>query len=63
MQQASSGSIVGAPSLSAATVNKIFAQMGSPMVGTGSIVEQAARQTNIDDAVHAFARPGFWRGR
>ncbi len=57
MRQASSGSIVGAPTLSAATVNKIFAQMGSPMVGTGSVVEQAARQTNIDDA---FALGVWW---
>lgn len=57
MQQATSGSIVGAPTLSAATVNKIFTQMGSPMVGTGSVVEQAARQTNIDDA---FALGVWW---
>lgn len=52
-----SGNIVGAPTLSAATVDKIFTQMGSPMVGTGSVVEQASRQTNIDDA---FALGVWW---
>ncbi|GHO88324.1 hypothetical protein KSZ_63300 [Dictyobacter formicarum] len=50
-------SVVGAPSLSAATVDHIFAQVGSPMVGTGAIVEQASRNTNIDDA---FALAVWW---
>ncbi|GCE18488.1 hypothetical protein KDK_22880 [Dictyobacter kobayashii] len=36
-------SVVGGPSLSAAAVDHIFAQAGSPMVGTGAIVEQASR--------------------
>lgn len=57
MHQATAGSIVGAPTLTAATVDKIFAQMGSPMVGTGNVVEQTARQTNIDDA---FALGVWW---
>src|SRR5579863_6476749 len=51
------GNVIGPPTLPAATVDKIFAQMGSPMVGTGKIVEQASRQTNIDDA---FALGVWW---
>ena len=43
-------SVVGPPSLSAATVNAIFAQIGSPMAGTGATVETLSRQYHIDDA-------------
>ncbi|MGH2495119.1 MAG: hypothetical protein ACRDIV_10495 [Ktedonobacteraceae bacterium] len=50
-------SVVGAPSLPASTVDAIFARMGSPMVGTGALVEQTSRQTNIDDA---FALAVWW---
>jgi len=45
------------PTLSAATVDTIFARLGSPMVGTGKLVEQTSRQTNIDDA---FALAVWW---
>jgi hypothetical protein len=51
------GDVVGPPSLPAATVDSIFARLGSPMVGTGQVVEQAARQANIDDA---FALGVWW---
>src|ERR1700730_8298679 len=50
-------SVAGPPSLPAATVNSIFARLGSPMVGTGTLVEQASRQANIDDA---FALAVWW---
>ncbi|HKV58393.1 MAG TPA: hypothetical protein VJO32_08920 [Ktedonobacteraceae bacterium] len=50
-------SVVGAPSLPASTVDAIFARLGSPMVGTGALVEQTSRQTNIDDA---FALAVWW---
>ncbi len=43
-------SVVGPPSLSASTVNAIFTRLGSPMAGTGNVVEQASRNTQIDDA-------------
>ncbi|MBA2395602.1 MAG: glucosaminidase domain-containing protein [Ktedonobacteraceae bacterium] len=55
--RAASGDVVGPPTLPAATVDSILASMGSPMVGTGAIVEQASRQTNIDDA---FALAVWW---
>lgn len=42
--------VVGPPTLSAATVNAIFAQVGSPMAGTGATVEAVSRQYHIDDA-------------
>ncbi len=48
MSQASGASVLGPPTLPAATVNTILAS--TPMAGTGSVVEQAARQMNIDDA-------------
>ncbi len=50
-------SVVGPPSLPAATVDSIFARLGSPMVGTGALVEQTSRQVNIDDA---FALAVWW---
>ena len=50
-------SVVGLPSLPASTVDAIFARLGSPMVGTGKLVEQTARQVNIDDA---FALAVWW---
>jgi hypothetical protein len=50
-------SVAGSPTLSAATVDAIFARIGSPMVGTGKVVEQASRQTSIDDA---FALAVWW---
>src|SRR5436305_2044012 len=49
--------VVGSPTLSGDFVDKIFAGIGSPMVGTGKVVEQTARQTNIDDA---FAVAVWW---
>ena len=42
--------VVGAPSLPAANVDAILQQNGSPMTGTGQVVEQEASQYNIDDA-------------
>ncbi len=50
-------SVVGPPTLSASTIDAIFARVGSPMLGTGKVVEQASRQTNIDDA---FAMGVWW---
>ncbi|HEU0001076.1 MAG TPA: hypothetical protein VFQ36_09270 [Ktedonobacteraceae bacterium] len=50
-------SVVGGPSLPAGTVDAIFARLGSPMAGTGALVEQTSRQTNIDDA---FALAVWW---
>jgi hypothetical protein len=44
------GNIVGPPTLPAAMVDAIFAQQGSPMAGTGAVVEATARAANIDDA-------------
>jgi len=49
--------VSGSPTIAAATVNTIFARLGSPMVGTGKLVEQTSRQTNIDDA---FALAVWW---
>ena len=34
-------SVIGQPTLPAATVDAIFARLGSPMYGTGKVVEQA----------------------
>jgi hypothetical protein len=56
-QAASSGSVVGPPSLPASYVDSIFRQLGSPMVGTGKAVEAASRAQNIDDA---FALAVWW---
>ncbi len=50
-------SVVGGPSLPAATVDMIFKNLGSPMAGTGQVVERMSRQTNIDDA---FALAVWW---
>jgi hypothetical protein len=50
-------SVVGKPSLPAATVDAIFKGLGSPMNGTGKVVAQASQQTNIDDA---FALAVWW---
>src|SRR5215471_20126944 len=55
--QAGDLSVVGQPSLPAATVDTIFKSMGSPMTGTGQVVVQASRQSNIDDA---FALAVWW---
>ncbi|GAC1350265.1 MAG: hypothetical protein NVSMB27_31130 [Ktedonobacteraceae bacterium] len=55
--QAADVSVVGSPTLSATTIDTIFAHVGSPMVGTGKTVEQASRQTNVDDA---FALAVWW---
>ncbi|HEU5228183.1 MAG TPA: hypothetical protein VFU49_10265 [Ktedonobacteraceae bacterium] len=55
--RADGSNVVGSPSLPAATVNTILARAGSPMAGTGAVIEQAARKTNIDDA---FALAVWW---
>ncbi|GAC1359707.1 MAG: hypothetical protein NVS2B12_32980 [Ktedonobacteraceae bacterium] len=55
--RADAGDVVGPPTLTAAAVNQIFARVGSPMAGTGTVVEQASRNTNIDDA---FALAVWW---
>ncbi len=49
--------VSGAPTLTAATMDAIFTRVGSPMAGTGKAIEQASRQTNIDDA---FAMGVWW---
>src|SRR6266700_3539741 len=54
---ADGGNIIGPPSLSAATVDAIFTRAGSPMAGTGKVVEQTARHANVDDA---FALGVWW---
>src|ERR1700694_4491615 len=51
-------SVVGPPSLPATTVDAIFSRLGSPMAGTGKLVEQTSRQAHIDDA---FALAVWWR--
>ena len=55
--RADAGYVVGPPTIPAATVDQIFARVGSPMTGTGAVVEQAARNANIDDA---FALAVWW---
>src|SRR5581483_5127317 len=55
--RADGSNVIGSPSLPAATVNTILARAGSPMAGTGAVIEQAARQANIDDA---FALAVWW---
>src|SRR5260370_6245615 len=50
-------SVIGPPTISATTIDSIFARLGSPMVGTGKVVEQASRQSNVDDA---FALGVWW---
>jgi hypothetical protein len=50
-------SVVGQPSLPAATVDAIFSGLSSPMVGTGKVIEQVASQEHIDDA---FALAVWW---
>src|SRR5450755_539037 len=55
--RADGSNVVGPPTLPARTVDQILAQMGSPMVGTGAVIEAASRQTNIDDA---FALGVWW---
>ncbi|GCE10445.1 hypothetical protein KTT_03040 [Tengunoibacter tsumagoiensis] len=54
---ADASTIVGPPSLPAATVETILKRLGSPMAGNGQVIEQAARDTNIDDA---FALAVWW---
>jgi hypothetical protein len=54
---AADDNVVGPPSLPAATVDAIFTSLGSPMAGTGQVVETASRNTNIDDA---FALAVWW---
>lgn len=54
---ASSESVVGEPSLTAAFVDTIFRRVGSPMVGTGKAVEAASQKNHIDDA---FALAVWW---
>jgi hypothetical protein len=54
---AAAGDVSGAPTLPASTVDQIFAHMGSPMVGTGKTIVEAARATRIDDA---FALAVWW---
>jgi hypothetical protein len=55
--QADGVSVVGSPSLAASTVDAIFKRVGSPMTGTGNVVEQASRNMQIDDA---FALAVWW---
>jgi hypothetical protein len=55
--QAADDSVVGPPSLSATTVDTLFTRLGSPMAGTGKVVEEVSHDTNIDDA---FALAVWW---
>jgi hypothetical protein len=55
LTQADSAYVVGPPTLPAATVNSILAD--TPMAGTGTVIEEASRNTNIDDA---FALGVWW---
>ncbi|HLG60686.1 MAG TPA: hypothetical protein VKY19_02055 [Ktedonosporobacter sp.] len=55
--RADGSNVIGPPSLPSATVNTILTRAGSPMAGTGAVIEQAARQANIDDA---FALAVWW---
>ena len=55
--QADGVSVIGPPSLPASTINAIFRSLDSPMVGTGDIIEQTSRKTQIDDA---FALAVWW---
>lgn len=50
VSQADGTSVVGSPSLPEATVNAIFARLGSPMVGTGNVIVQTSRTMHVDDA-------------
>jgi hypothetical protein len=50
-------SITSSPTLSATAVDHIFANVGSPMYGTGNLIATKARQTHIDDA---FALAVWW---
>lgn len=52
-----SNSFLCAPTLPGSYVDTILRQMGSPMVGVGQTVENAARAQNIDDA---FALGVWW---
>lgn len=54
---ASDDNVVGPPSLSASFVDTIFRRLGSPMVGAGQAVEEAAQAQHIDDA---FALAVWW---
>ena len=49
--------VVGKPTLPASTVDAILKDLGSPMSGSGQVIEQASQQTNIDDA---FALAVWW---
>ncbi len=55
LTQAESAYVVGPPTLPAEVVNKILA--GTPMAGNGAVIEEASRNTNIDDA---FALGVWW---
>jgi hypothetical protein len=48
--QAADLSFAVAPTLPAATVDTILANMGSPMAGVGNVIEQASQNYQIDDA-------------
>src|SRR5216117_2483575 len=50
-------SVVGKPSLPAATIDAILKDLGSPMSGMGQVVAQASQKTTIDDA---FALAVWW---
>lgn len=54
---ASDDNVVGSPSLPASLVDTIFRRVGSPMVGTGQAVAEAAQAQHIDDA---FALAVWW---
>lgn len=55
--QAADVSVVGPPTLAASTVDSVFARLGSPMRGLGTLIEQMSRQDSIDDA---FALGVWW---
>src|SRR5579883_2824814 len=45
--RADGSNVIGPPSLPSATVNTILTRAGSPMAGTGAVIEQAARQATL----------------
>src|SRR5947209_6789839 len=48
--RAAGANVIGPPSLPAAYIDQVFAQNGSRMAGTGQLIENESRLTNIDDA-------------
>jgi hypothetical protein len=50
LSTATGSNVVGGPSISAATVNRVLASAGSPAAGTGDALYSLSQQYGIDDA-------------